>query len=173
MADPIYLQIADDLRAQIESGKLKPGQQLETELELRERYAASRYTVRDALRRLTALGLIVTRPGKGTFVVEKIAPFVTTLTGGSERRRQPGLPIPGKPARPGPVPRRSPGRDPGGQHGGRGRAGSARGHPGREPAPEALHRRDTLVDADVLLPDGAGHEGGRISCWPATSRTAR
>jgi GntR family transcriptional regulator len=27
------------------------------------------------------LGLVVTRPGKGTFVVEKIAPFVTTLTG--------------------------------------------------------------------------------------------
>jgi GntR family transcriptional regulator len=80
MADPIYLQIADDLRTQIESGKLKPGQQLETELELRERYDASRNTVRDALRRLTALGLIVTRPGKGTFVVEKIAPFVTTLT---------------------------------------------------------------------------------------------
>ena len=80
MADPIYLQIADDLRTLIESGKLKQGQQLETELELRERYNASRNTVRDALRRLTALGLIVTRPGKGTFVVEKIAPFVTTLT---------------------------------------------------------------------------------------------
>ena len=81
MADPIYLQIADDLRAQIESGKLKPGQQLEPELELRERYSASRNTVRDALKRLTMLGLIVTRPGKGTFVVEKVAPFVTTLTG--------------------------------------------------------------------------------------------
>lgn len=80
MADPIYQQIADDLRAQIESGKIKPGQQLETELELREHYGASRNTVRDAIRRLTALGLIVTRPGKGTFVVEKIAPFVTTLT---------------------------------------------------------------------------------------------
>ena len=80
MADPIYLQIADDLRTQIESGKLKPGQQLETEFELRERYGASRNTVRDAIRRLMALGLIVTRPGKGTFVVEKIAPFVTTLT---------------------------------------------------------------------------------------------
>ena len=62
MADPIYLQIADDLRTQIESGRLKPGQQLEPELELRERYGASRNTVRDAVRRLTALGLLVVQP---------------------------------------------------------------------------------------------------------------
>jgi DNA-binding GntR family transcriptional regulator len=27
MADPMYRQIAEDLRAQIESGKLRPGQQ--------------------------------------------------------------------------------------------------------------------------------------------------
>ena len=80
MAGPMYQQIADDLRAEIESGKLKPGQQLETELELRERWGASRNTVRDAIRQLLTLGLVVTRPGKGTFVVEKIAPFVTTLT---------------------------------------------------------------------------------------------
>jgi GntR family transcriptional regulator len=81
MAETLYQQIADDLRAQIESGKLKPGQQLETELELRERWGASRNTVRDAIRQLLTLGLVVTRPGKGTFVVERIAPFVTTLTG--------------------------------------------------------------------------------------------
>jgi GntR family transcriptional regulator len=80
MADTLYQQIADDLRAQIESGKLKRGQQLETELELRERYGASRNTVRDAIRQLLTLGLVVTRAGKGTFVAEKIVPFVTTLT---------------------------------------------------------------------------------------------
>lgn len=80
MADPIYLQIADDLRAQIESGKLKPGQQLETEGELVRLFGASRNTVRDAIKRLTTLGLVVPRPGQGTFVVEKPVPFVTTLT---------------------------------------------------------------------------------------------
>jgi GntR family transcriptional regulator len=80
MADTLYQQIADDLRAQIESGKLKRGQQLETELELRERYGASRNTVRDAIRQLLNLGLVVTRAGKGTFVADKIAAFVTTLT---------------------------------------------------------------------------------------------
>ena len=34
MANPMYRQIAEDLRAQIESKELSPGQQLRTELEL-------------------------------------------------------------------------------------------------------------------------------------------
>ena len=80
MADPMYRRIADDLREQIESGDLEPGQQLRTEFELRDHYKASRNTVRDAINRLATLGLVETRPGQGTFVVEKIDPFVTTLT---------------------------------------------------------------------------------------------
>ena len=81
MANPMYRQIAEDLRAQIESGELEPGQQLRTELELRERYSASRNTVRDAIKWLTNLGLVETKPGQGTFVTQTIDPFVTTLTG--------------------------------------------------------------------------------------------
>lgn len=81
MASPVYRQIAEDLREQIESGKLKPGQQLLTELELRERYGASRNTVRDAIKWLMNLDLVETRPGQGTFVVQKIAPYITTLSG--------------------------------------------------------------------------------------------
>jgi GntR family transcriptional regulator len=81
MANPMYRQIAEDLREQIESGQLQPGQQLRTELELRERYSASRNTVRDAIKWLTNLGLVETKPGQGTFVTQKIDPFVTTLTG--------------------------------------------------------------------------------------------
>jgi GntR family transcriptional regulator len=84
MADPMYKQIADDLRRQIEEGGLAPGQQLRTELELREKYSASRNTIRDAIKSLITRGLIETRPGQGTFVVEEIVPFVTTLTGDPE-----------------------------------------------------------------------------------------
>jgi GntR family transcriptional regulator len=76
----MYRQIAEDLREQIESGQLEPGEQLRTEIELRERYGASRNTLRDAIKWLTTLGLVETRPGQGTFVVEKINPFATTLT---------------------------------------------------------------------------------------------
>ena len=81
MANPMYRLIAEDLRQQIESGTLAPGSQLPTELELRDRYDASRNTVRDAIKWLTTLGLVETRPGQGTFVVEDVDPFVTTLSG--------------------------------------------------------------------------------------------
>jgi GntR family transcriptional regulator len=81
MANPMYRQIAEDLREQIESGQLEPGQQLRTELELREHYNASRNTVRDAIKWLTNLGLVETKPGQGTFVIREIDPFVTTLSG--------------------------------------------------------------------------------------------
>ena len=81
MASPMYRTIAEELRSQIESGDLGPGEQLQTEIELRERYGASRNTVRDAIKLLTTLGLVETRPGQGTFVVQKTDPFITTLTG--------------------------------------------------------------------------------------------
>lgn len=80
MAEPLYRQIAEDLRTKIESGELAQGSQLATEGELKDLYSASRNTVRDAIKWLTTLGLVETRPGQGTFVVEKINPFVTTLT---------------------------------------------------------------------------------------------
>jgi len=76
----MYRQIADDLRRQIEAGELPPGAQLRTELELRETYNASRNTIRDAIKWLITRGLVETRPGQGTFVVEKIIPFITNLT---------------------------------------------------------------------------------------------
>lgn len=80
MAEPMYQQIASELRDQIESGALEPGSQLPTELDLREKFQASRNTIRDAIKRLTALGLVETRAGQGTFVAQKIDPFVTTLS---------------------------------------------------------------------------------------------
>jgi GntR family transcriptional regulator len=80
MANPMYRQIAEELREEIEAGKLRPGQQLQTELELRDRFGASRNTIRDAIKGLMNLGLVETRPGQGTFVVKKIAPFATKLS---------------------------------------------------------------------------------------------
>jgi regulatory GntR family protein len=81
IAIPMYQQIAEDLRAQIGSAHLQSGQQLRTGLELRERYGASRNTVRGAIKWLTTLGLVEGCPGQGTFVLEKIDPFVATLAG--------------------------------------------------------------------------------------------
>jgi GntR family transcriptional regulator len=80
MAEPMYWRIAQDLRLEIEHGHLRGGEQLPTELELRERHDASRNTIRDAIKWLTNRGLVETRPGQGTFVVQKIEPFVTNLS---------------------------------------------------------------------------------------------
>ena len=93
MPDPMYRQIAEDLRQKIESGELGHGTQLPTELELRDQYDASRNTVRDAVKWLITRGLVVTRPGQGTFVVAEIDPFVTILTGEPNKGRDDEGPV--------------------------------------------------------------------------------
>jgi GntR family transcriptional regulator len=77
---PMYQQIAEDLRRKIDTGIIERGAQLPTELVLREEYDASRNTIRDAIKRLISQGLVETRPGQGTFVRINVDPFVTVLT---------------------------------------------------------------------------------------------
>lgn len=80
MPEPMWRRIADDLRQKIESGEFgSDGKPMPSELELQDLYQASRNTVRDAVKWLVGRGMVVTRPGQGTFVVEKIDPFITTL----------------------------------------------------------------------------------------------
>jgi GntR family transcriptional regulator len=79
--DPLYRQIAVDLRMKIESGEYTQGSRLPTEIELMDHYEASRNTIRDAIRQLTSLSLVETRQGQGTFVTRKGETFVTVLTG--------------------------------------------------------------------------------------------
>lgn len=80
MPDPMWRRIAEDLRQKIESGELgRDGRPLPSELELRDTYDASRNTVRDAVKWLVTRGLVQTRPGQGTFVVQEIDPLVSRL----------------------------------------------------------------------------------------------
>lgn len=65
---PRYRAIANDLRAQIESGDLKSGDLLPSESALRERYGVARGTVRQALAELRGAGLVEAVHGKGQFV---------------------------------------------------------------------------------------------------------
>ena len=65
---PAYLQVADDLRAQIRTGVLEPGAQLPSMTQLRQRYRVSNTVVRDALNELRRDGLVVGQQGKGVFV---------------------------------------------------------------------------------------------------------
>jgi DNA-binding FadR family transcriptional regulator len=67
---PAYQILADELRADITSGRLQPGERLPPEPELCVRTGVSRSTVREALRLLASQHLIVTTRGVtgGSFV---------------------------------------------------------------------------------------------------------
>ncbi|BBY75514.1 GntR family transcriptional regulator [Mycolicibacterium parafortuitum] len=69
--DHRYLQVARTLRKEIVDGVYPVGSQLPTEHELCERFAVSRYTVREALRRLREDNLVASRPRAGTLVVPR------------------------------------------------------------------------------------------------------
>lgn len=62
------------LKKQIEEGALKPGDQLPSERALQQILGVSRFTLREALARLSALGIISIAHGKGAFVAEEMNP---------------------------------------------------------------------------------------------------
>src|ERR1700752_354811 len=68
-ADPLYLQVSRALKEEIVGGVYPVGSQLPTEDALCERFSVSRYTVREALRRLREDNLVSSRQGAGTTVV--------------------------------------------------------------------------------------------------------
>jgi GntR family transcriptional regulator len=59
--------IADDLRHQITTGRIKPGERLPSEVGLAERYKVSTVTLRSALAVLQGEGLVEKIHGKGNF----------------------------------------------------------------------------------------------------------
>jgi GntR family transcriptional regulator len=79
MADHKYQQVADALRGRMESGEFRLGDQLPSELELREQYDVSRNTVRDAVRLLQAQGFLEARKGQGMFAARRATPPLITM----------------------------------------------------------------------------------------------
>src|SRR5713226_4283790 len=67
--EPLYLQVVRALKDEIVKGVHPVGSQLPTEEELCQRFSVSRYTVREALRRLREDNLVSSRQGAGTVVV--------------------------------------------------------------------------------------------------------
>lgn len=67
---PLWEQLEDILRSQIESGKWQPGEAITSENALCKEYNLSRMTVRSVISRLVQEGLLYRVPGKGTFVSE-------------------------------------------------------------------------------------------------------
>lgn len=65
---PIYAQIVDGYREQIQAGILQPGEKLPSVRELAVQLSINPNTIQRSYRQLEALGWIATVPGKGCFV---------------------------------------------------------------------------------------------------------
>jgi DNA-binding GntR family transcriptional regulator len=66
---PLYFQVSRQIEAAIERGDLAPGDRLENEVSLADRWGMSRPTMRRAIEELVDKGLLVRRRGIGTQVV--------------------------------------------------------------------------------------------------------
>lgn len=66
---PRYVQIFNALTRRMETGKYPVDMRLPTESELCDEFNASRFTVREALRRLVEQGMVQRRQGAGSIVV--------------------------------------------------------------------------------------------------------
>ena len=67
---PIYLQIADQIRAAAASGALRPGEALPSIRPLAEELRVNRNTIAKAYAQLESQGVIETLPGRGCFLKE-------------------------------------------------------------------------------------------------------
>ncbi|MGI5491719.1 GntR family transcriptional regulator [Microtetraspora malaysiensis] len=65
---PVYKQIAELIREQIDQGDLTPGDAVPSEAELEAEYGIARMTARRVARELREQGLVYTVQGEGTFV---------------------------------------------------------------------------------------------------------
>ncbi|HKF00548.1 MAG TPA: FadR/GntR family transcriptional regulator [Actinomycetes bacterium] len=84
---PAYRQVAEELRAQVLSGALSPGERLPNENDLSARFGVGRSTVREALRVLSSQNMVVTSRGVsgGSFVahpdVGQVSEYLETSLG--------------------------------------------------------------------------------------------
>lgn len=71
--DPPYVDnIIADIRGRIAAGELKPGDKLASTIALAAEYGVSRNTVRDAINRLKAAGVLVGHQGLAVKVAPKV-----------------------------------------------------------------------------------------------------
>lgn len=67
---PLYLQIVQVLEHEVRSGRYRPGDQLPTQEGLAEHFGVSLAPVKQALRELEERGIIASRQGRGTYVLD-------------------------------------------------------------------------------------------------------
>ena len=84
-ARPLWQQVADDLRNDIQTGRLPAGARLPSEADLVHQYGVSRVTIRHAIKALSDEGLVEAVHGRGTFITDHPRPTsARTVTGTGE-----------------------------------------------------------------------------------------
>jgi GntR family transcriptional regulator len=68
----LYAAVADHITARINSGELSAGGQLPGERALADEYGVALGTARRAVAELRDRGIVVTLPGKGTFITRSV-----------------------------------------------------------------------------------------------------
>lgn len=82
--EKVYLQIARIIRDRIISGELPVGAQIPSGSQMREEWGVNRLTGAQAVDELRRAGLVVTRPGVGTFVAATPKLQIVTLQPGDK-----------------------------------------------------------------------------------------
>ncbi|MDG4655715.1 phosphonate metabolism transcriptional regulator PhnF [Ectobacillus antri] len=89
---PIYYQIQEWVKNQIESGEWKPGDKIPSEHELCEKFSVSRMTIRQAVNNLVEQGYLLRKRGIGTFVqLPKVEQRLQSMTGFTEDMKMRGM----------------------------------------------------------------------------------
>ena len=89
---PLYYQLKEKLKEQIEAEEFKKGDTFLSEKELQEKYQVSRVTVRQAVNELVNAGYLKCERGKGTTVVfNKINENIKQVISFSEEMKQHGI----------------------------------------------------------------------------------
>ncbi len=87
---PLYIQIANSIRRQINEGRIGRGESLPSERDLCQLTGASRVTIRKAVDELIEEGLLWRKQGSGTYVSERIEVPATYLGGFTDDARARG-----------------------------------------------------------------------------------
>ncbi|MDT0451959.1 winged helix-turn-helix domain-containing protein [Streptomyces hesseae] len=91
---PPYRLVADEIRKQIRSGRIKPGERVPSSRDLEAEYEIANMTARSALRLLRDEGLIYSTPGRGNFVCDPLPPEPSTTAGTSKPEPADHMPTP-------------------------------------------------------------------------------
>jgi len=75
----LYEEISNQILKMIQDGSWLPGSRIPGEIELAQRFEVSRNSVRESIKALELVGVLIARSGKGTFVSETAMSHVTTL----------------------------------------------------------------------------------------------